>query len=177
MLDNQYLRMTMPEQGLLALTQDTFDTQRADQLIKDPDKLKEVLIQIALRFSNLSSILNQKDTGLYLTTDFLSGRQYFPTINPTVMRPSVRHIVDFGALPNAGLKSVAHGINVTATTIWTNIYGTATLPGVQGIPLPYVSLVANASISLNVDAINVNITTAVNYSSYTTCYVVLEFIR
>lgn len=167
----------MPEQGLLAQTQDTFDTQRAKELIQDPDKLKEVLIQIALRFNNLATIVNYKDTGLYLTSDFLSGRQYFSITSPSIMRPSVRHIVNFGALPNAGTKTVAHGINVTANTIWVNIYGTATQPGIDGIPLPYVAPVILDSISLKIDAVNVSVTTTANYAAYTICYIVLEFIR
>ena len=59
----------------------------------------------------------------------------------------------------------------------TKIYGTATDAAGNGIPIPYPSNTANANIEINVDLTNVNITTAIDYSAFTTTYVVLEYLK
>jgi len=43
--------------------------------------------------------------------------------------------------------------------------------------LPYASSTVNNSISIAVDANNLIITTAIDYSDYTTTYVVLEYLK
>ena len=60
---------------------------------------------------------------------------------------------------------------------WTKIYGTATNASGNGIPIPYADSVLNNEISINVDLTNVNITTAIDYSAFTTTYVILEYLK
>jgi hypothetical protein len=85
--------------------------------------------------------------------------------------------VNFGALPNTSTKSVPHGITVTNTLSWTKIYGSATDQiGLTGIPIPYVDLAGN-DIQIDVDQTNINISTSSDYSNYTICYVVLEYLK
>lgn len=86
-------------------------------------------------------------------------------------------VVDFGALPNTGTKSVPHNITVTGSTIWTRYYATATYPGSSGIPIPYASPTLANNIEINVDATNVNITTGSDRTAYTTTYVILEYLQ
>ncbi len=102
------------------------------------------------------------------------------------MRQVFRKVIAFGALPNAGTKSVAHGIDTLPQDLpnnyigfsFTRIYATATDPVNElYIPIPYASNVAANVIEINVDATNVNITTASNKTAYTITYVVLEYIK
>lgn len=50
-------------------------------------------------------------------------------------KPIYRKVVDFGALPNATTKNVAHGVNNIGDI--THIYGVAHSPAKMTIPLPY----------------------------------------
>lgn len=95
------------------------------------------------------------------------------------MRTVYRLVINFGALPNTATKSVAHGIVCTALTTFTRIYGTASnTTALTYIPLPYASTPAVANnIELSVDATNVNVRTAANYSAYDTTYIILEYLQ
>ena len=81
-----------------------------------------------------------------------------------------------GTLPNAGTISVAHGIPVTANTVFTYIGGTATNPGNSSVPLPFVDT-GGAHVEITVDATNVTAVTTVDWTAYTIAYVVLEWIE
>lgn len=105
-----------------------------------------------------------------------NGQAFFTVGDPNKFRYGTRTVVNVGALPNTATKSVAHGINVTANTVFTRIYGTANDPSTSFIPLPFVDA-GLSHIELNVDATNVNIVTLADYTAYTTAYVVLEWIE
>lgn len=155
-------------------------SELADLDITSP-AFKELLIRLYQNLNRMSDALNTKDSAWYDTTQFITGHQFFP--NPAAVpgtafantpRPVTRMVVNFGALPNAGTKSVAHGITVNSGTTWTRIYGAATDPvGLKGIPLPFYA-VANG-VQLDIDATNVNVTTTSNLSAYTTTIIVLEY--
>jgi hypothetical protein len=129
--------------------------------------------------------VNDKDIGHYVLIDQQNGQKWFASAtaaNANTLRFAYRKVINFGALPNAGATSVAHGITTNASTTFTRIYGTATDPGAasitSAIPIPFSDPAAVAnSIRLEVDATNVTITTAINYSAYSTCYVVLEWLQ
>jgi hypothetical protein len=131
-------------------------------------------------FRRMVSALNDKDIGQYNTIPIVNGQKWFTPGDANRERFVYRLVVNFGALPNAATKTVAHSITTTANTIFTRIYGTATDPGAatitSAIPLPFASSTLNQNIILSVDAANVIITTAIDYSMYTTTYVVLEYI-
>lgn len=172
-------------QGMFVPTTQVFDVQSLEG--KDLSSPEFIQFMIALTQSiNLISIqLNLKDIGVYPLTEIVSGQTFFP--NPALTsttavlpqpRQGLRKVVNFGALPNAGLKSVAHGIVFDAQTSFTRIYGAATFPSTASIPIPYSSTVnINQNISIVIDATNVNITTAFDYSAFTICYVVIEYIK
>lgn len=96
-------------------------------------------------------------------------------------RPIYRMVVDFGALPNATTKSVAHNITFdSAPTTFraTRIYGAATDPANRlFIPLPYASPTLNQNISVAVNATNVVVTTGINRTAYTNCTIVIEYAK
>ena len=136
--------------------------------------------------NNIALSVNIRDAGYYVTDEFVNGQNYFinPSLNSNssttpVFRQVYRKVINFGALPNAATKSVAHNILVNAAYTFTRIYGCASDPiTLNYLPLPYSSSIALASnIELYVDATNVNIRTGANYSAYTTTYIILEYIK
>jgi hypothetical protein len=86
--------------------------------------------------------------------------------------------VNFGALPNNTTASVAHGISVTANTVFTRIYACGTNPNTKFVPIPYVNVgTPGDGVELWVDTTNVNIkTTTANWTSYT-AIVVVEYLK
>jgi len=147
-----------------------------------PTNFDEANLVLTDYFRQTVDALNDKEIAQYSTTELVTGQKWFIPGDPNQYRFTYRKVIDFGALPNAATKSVAHGITTTNTTIFTRIFATATDPAAstvnQAIPIPYVdpNTLANG-IEINVDATNVNITTAANYTAYTTTYVVLEYIQ
>ena len=118
--------------------------------------------------ATLSSGVNISETA--------TGQAYFTPGDPNKFRYGSRTVVNFGALPNTGTTSVAHGITITANTRFTRIYGVANDPSTSFIPLPFIDTAGN-SVELNVDATNVNIITPSDYTAYTVTYVVLEYVE
>lgn len=118
--------------------------------------------------ANVSGGENQSET--------VTGQAFYTVGDATKFRYGSRTVVVMGALPNTGTLNVPHGITVSANTVFTRIYGVANDPGTSAIPLPFVDTAGN-SVELNVDATNVNIVTPSDYTSYTDCFVVLEWIE
>jgi len=179
--------MANPQQvGAFVPTTNIWDVQSLyNASLTDENVLRELLVRLYQNINNISLVLNIKDSGYYDTKEFVNGQLYYPNPNSTSISPVgiryrqvFRKVIDFGSLPNAGITSVPHGISITGQTTFTRIYGTANdLTNMSYIPLPYTSNVANSNIELYVDAINVNIATGVNYSTYTTTYIVLEYLQ
>ena len=153
----------------------------ANTLGTDSDEERELQVRLYQAVNNIILTTNVKDTGYYITTEFVTGSSFFTLTNSSSqMRPVYRTTVNFGALPSTGTKSVAHGLTGIGTTYsFTRIYGCSTNPNTKFIPLPYVSASAiTNNLELNADPTNVNITTGgTNYSSYTTTYVILEYLK
>ncbi len=158
------------------------DVARLSDINVNSDDFKELLVRLYQNLNRMALVLNTKTSGYFPINQFVTGNQWFPTTAATSLtnalyRPETRIVINFGMLPNAGTKSVPHGINVTSQTVWVRIYGTATDPiGLTGIPILYASSVLANNIELNVDATNVNVTTAADYTAYTTTIIVLEFL-
>lgn len=156
-----------------------FDTTTIDRLDLTGQDFREFLVLQTQAFNNISRILNLKETGYYLPVEIVNGQQWFTNSSVEPTRACYTTVVNFGTLPNAAAKSVAHGIvGISANTTFTTMYGAASNTAAQLYkPIPYVNLVANNSIQLDVDATNVTITTGIDYTAYTTCYVVLKYLK
>lgn len=149
----------------------------------DP-KLTELLVRMYQNLGLMATNVNYKDAGYYVLLPFVNGQLYFanPSNNSsTTAYPANRQVnrlvINFGALPNAGTKSVAHNLPVNAVWTFTRIYGCATNPNTQFIPLPYVSTILANEVELWVDPTNVNVRTAANYTAYTITYIILEWLQ
>jgi hypothetical protein len=144
--------------------------------------IQSVLVWLSQDINSISLSLNAKTSGTYSQSEFLDGNAWFPITTGTkaasyTQRGEFRCVIDFGALPNAGAKSVAHNLDTTNWRI-VDIYAGATNPIAPSfIPIPFASPTLNLNISLEADATNVTITTGVNRTAYTTCYVVLEYLK
>jgi len=134
--------------------------------------------------NKLSLSLNSKESGYYPLVESLSGRLWFPnpaqTSNefPTQSwRSGLRKVINLGALPNAaGTLSVAHGITVTPTTFFIQIYGTANDLSTEFLPLPYSSATANDVIEVWVTSTEVKVKVGKDRSGFTDNFVILEYL-
>lgn len=143
-------------------------------LPEDKVEFNTYLTELLRRISNVA---NTKEGALYLPQELATFQQYF-TSDPLKTRNVYRKVVDFGTLPNAGLKQVAHGIVFTDQCSTTRIYGSATDPvNLIFIPLPYASPTAANEIELFIDATNVNIITGSDRTAFTSCTVVIEYTK
>jgi hypothetical protein len=170
--------------GSFVPTTNVWDVQQLQSLNIDP-QLKELLVRLYQNINNISVVLNTKDSAYYVLEEFLNGQIYFPdpTLNSTTsqkptFRQVFRTVINFGALPNAATKSVAHGIAFDTNYSVTRIYGATTnSTSTSFLPLPFVSTVLNFQIALNADATNVFASTSSDYSAYTRTYIVIEYIK
>lgn len=170
--------------GNLISTTFVWNTSEIFSLKINPD-IQQLLVKLYTNLNNMTLALNLKDTGYYVLEEFLNGQLFFPdpTLNSTTAatptdRPVFRKVINFGTLPNTTSTSVAHNIDITSGYSFTRIYGAATNTGKTSfIPLPYASPTLTENISLEITNTNVVITTGSDRTSYTTCYVIVEYIK
>lgn len=165
--------------GLYYGTTNVWDVSALADIDVTSPEFRELLVRLYQNINNISLALNQKESAIYINQEFVNGQQWFSTTNnANDTRSDFRKVVDCSMLPNTGVKLVPHGILVTPNTTWTHIYGTATDPvNLLGIPLPYASPVLANNIELSIDQTNVIITTGSNRTTFTRCYVVLEWLK
>lgn len=149
-----------------------------------PEKWEDARPMLVEILRRLTSSSNAKEIGSFLNMQLLTGRQFIPgtNINPNLQpneyRDVFRMVIDFGALPNAGTKSVAH--NITAVpdfSVFTlvNLYLSATdAIAFTSFSLQYWS-VAPGDIVLSLTSTNIVVTTASDYSNFTRSFCVIEY--
>jgi len=144
-----------------------------------PEEQDLFLNELTLLYKRIANAVNSKEAGLYALKEVATGQRFFLEDDPLQFRNVYRTTVDFGALPNAGTKTIVHGIDFTTTFMATKIYGAATDPTNKlYLPLPFATPTAlNENISLSLDATNVIVTTGINYSAYTKTVVVIEYVK
>ncbi|MDX1532856.1 MAG: hypothetical protein R3230_01465 [Nitrosopumilaceae archaeon] len=177
------------EPGLFLPTTELFDVGDLEQAGVTNERFRELLIRLSQAFNDANLATNLKDTGYYVTQEFVCGQVYFPnpalsstTAQTPAFRQVFRKVINFGALPNVGApKTVAHNITFDANVSFTRIYGTATDPvNFIALPLPYLNVGGTGfggNIELFVNSTHVSIEASVNATAFTTCYVVLEYLK
>lgn len=171
--------------GMMLPTTNVWDVSQLYDIDINSEEFRELLVRLYQNINNIALAVNLKDTGYYTLQEFLNSQAFFP--NPSlssltpqnpVFRQAFRKVINFGVLPNAGTKTVAHNINITDGYSFTRIYATASDQiGFNYIPIPYASPTDTDNIELSVDATNVTIITGSNRSNFTICYVILEYIK
>lgn len=173
------------EVGAFIPTTTVWDVAQISSIDVTSPEFKELLIRLYQALNNMALSINIRDAGYYIRQEFVNGQLWFenPALSSSTgqypaLRQVYRKVINFGALPNTGTKSVAHNIVVNVGTTFTRIYATASdTTGFHYIPIPYASPILANNIELNVDGTNVNIITGSNRSNFTVCYVVLEYIK
>lgn len=168
--------------GYFVPTTNVWDQGRIFDIDVNSVEFKQLLVRLYQNINIISLALNMKDTGYYMPNNpFVNGQQFFAAPgdpDQKNFRQVFRLLVNFGALPNATTKSVAHGLTITSTFSFTRIYGCASdQSGMTYIQLPYASPTLANNIELNVDSTNVNIITGSDRTNFTVCYVILEYLQ
>ena len=173
------------QDGLYVPTTNIWDVDQLQDTDVNSPEFKELLVRLYQNVNLICNVLNLKESAYYDTNEFVTGQSYFPnpalnssTSTVATYRPVYRLVINFGALPNAGTKAVAHGLTINSGFTFTRIYGAASdTTGLNYIPLPYASPTLVNNIELKVDATNVTIITGSNRSNFNICYIVLEFMK
>lgn len=140
------------------------------ELPEDLDGLRGAVNDL---YQDIASTVNTKEGALYVPIEKLTSGQYFIAGNPQKNRAVYRMVVDFGALPNTGTKSVAHNIvGWDANFRLVRAYGAATDPiNLEALPIP------NDGIFLKNNVTDVIVTTTADFSAFTESTIVLEFTK
>lgn len=142
-------------------------------------------LQLMDEIKNIKYALNDKAIGKYSTLETYTGETFFKSGDNNAERHLFRKVVDFGKLPqynvpSENIKSVAHGIDVTSTTYFINIFGVANLNNSSFVPIPnyHHTGVINKGLQLRADTNNVTIQVSnTNYYKDYTAYIVLEYLK
>lgn len=170
--------------GLFVPTTNVWDVQQLYDVDVTSPAFKELLVRLYQNINNISTALNIKDSGYYITDEFVNGQLFFPnpiynssTAEDPGFRQVWRLVINFGALLNTAPKSVPHNLTINKGVTFTRIYATASdTTGFNYIPIPYVSLSGGEDIILDVNATDVVITTTSDRTNFNVCYVVLEYL-
>ena len=170
--------MALDSSTLLPIS-NVLDVSRLENLDPKSPEFKSFLTSLTENVNNILLAVNAKDIGIYDSKETLAGQSYFDDTDKQEQRPVYRKVIDFGTLKNAaGTTSVAHGLDDTWPYKFTRIYGaTSDLTNKIYLPIPYATATAADVIEISVDATNVKITVGKDRSSFTTTYVVLEFLE
>lgn len=150
-----------------------------------PKTWEEGMPFIVEQLKKLANAINVREIGFFLDQELLSGKAFIPGVNIATdggssqqFRTVLRKVVDFGPLPNATVKSVPHGITVDANFTLIEMFAAATDPtNLISFPLPFDSGGTSTGAALFMDATNVYIRTESNRSTFTRCYVVIEYLQ
>lgn len=182
------------EAGIFLPITDKYDRTLLDSIDVQSDDFKDFLVQLSQRTNNIALVTNIKVSGQHYETEFVNGKLWFEDktlsiTTPNTKTPDLRQVfcktINFGALPNATTKAVAHGITVDGNLTFTDKSAMATNtsaavhPAPAGISIPYASATAaTSSIELYITKTHVVIDAgAVDRTDFDTCYVHLEFIK
>lgn len=124
-------------------------------------------------YQKIAVSLNAKEGGLYVLQEKTTGQQYFNKNNIQKNKNVYRMTVDFGALPNAASKSVAHGISGWNLNFrLTRAYGASTDPeALEALPIP------NDGILLEINSNDVIVTTSSDLTAFTETTIVIEYTK
>ena len=169
-------------EGIFLPTTGRYDSQLIESIDINSPEFKTFLVSLQEALNDHALYINLKTSGRYDLKENINGNVFFQipgtssasqSFNP---RQDYRTVVNFGPLPNNNTTSIPHNIpNFNADFTGTRIYATATNPGLSMIPIPTTN--AMGEIYIDVDNMNVNITTTYNASNYTRVIVVIEYLK
>lgn len=144
-----------------------------------PEKWEEARQFLVEHLKKISNAVNAREIGFFLDEELLSGKSFIPGVtsagNPQVFRSVFRKVIDFGPLPNAGTKTVPHGIVFDNNFTLIQLFGAATDPtGLTALPLP-LAAAAPFQIELYMNSTDIIVVAGSARSNYTRVFVVVEY--
>ena len=181
--------MAFQNRGNFIPTTQSWDVTELYQTDINSPKFKELLVRMYQNLNLMAEGVNSKTSGMYNANEVASGDTFFPSAGASsttdiraVSRPVFRRVLNVGALVN-GTKTIPHGLGAPITGIpntWTltRLYGAATDPtSIIMVPIPYASATPADNIELYMDATNVYIISGAIWTSYTKCFVIIEYLK
>ncbi len=149
-----------------------------------PEKWEDARPFLVETLKKMSNAINIREIGYFIDDETLTGQSFIPSVNtPTgssqQFRSVLRMEINFGALPAAGTKSMAHNIFVDGNFSLVNMYLAATKQTVpyKAFSLQYFSITTPGDIILYMDATKVYVTVTTDYSSYNQAYICIEYLQ
>lgn len=140
------------------------------------EKEDQQLIQLTSIQRDNARYINLREVAIYQTTEQQTGQQWFNPNNAQVARYGYRLIVTFGALGAGSMNTIPHNINGVKQFTFINGVGITTAGPFQ-VPLPYVSVAANANIDLKADTTNIYLNLGAAGFSLSSGFVILEYLK
>lgn len=137
-----------------------------------PEKMPALTVQIDKAYVDTANCVNDRIIGIFATNrPSITGEQWY-LAGGASKQQTLRQVYRI-----TGAGNYAHGINTSAISGFTAIYGTAT-DGTSWYPLPYVNAVAaNNQIALSVTATNIVVTAGAGAPpAITSGFVILEWL-
>lgn len=151
----------------------------------DMNEIKDVVNENDTNVGDLSNLNTTNKTSIVnaineVNTNQINSSTYSTNeivIGTWLGKPLYRKVIDFGTLPDAGFKNVAHGIENFEDM--TKIIAVGKSSTGSSYPIPLVgngSIFSGATATIRVDATNVTIATTTNISAHT-AMVILEYTK
>lgn len=148
-----------------------------------PEQWEGARAMLAEALKLISNAINIREVGWFLDEEVLSGKAFIPGSaalstgsTSESYRQVLRKVVDFGALPNTGTKSVPHGILFDNNFTLVDLWGAATAQASQALLLPYQAIAADG-ISIFMNTTDIVVVTQSNRSGFTRCFVTIEYLQ
>lgn len=150
-----------------------------------PENWNDARPFIVEQLRRLANAVNIREIGWFIDEEVLSGKAFIPGNNTAfnqttsqLFRQVLRKVIDFGALPAAGLKSVPHGISITNNFTLTFLGAYASDPvNFIYFPIPYSDGTVNGAVSVFMTATDVSIAVNSDRSSFTRSFVIIEYMQ
>jgi len=150
-----------------------------------PAKWEDARPFIVEQLKRIANAVNIREIGWFLDQELLSGKAFIPGVNETLdggssqqFRQVLRKVINFGPLAINGTNSVPHEITVDANFTLVQLYAAATDPvNLLALPIPFTTASLTGEIEIYMDATNVNIITQSSRTTYTRCFVVIEYMQ
>ena len=181
--------------GLFIPTSQVWDIQELYDKKGMSEDVRELFIRLYEELNKIALAINMKDSGMYTTTEFVSGQTFFSnpsyssaTSETAVQRSVYRKVINFGALPvriapaTSANISIAHGIpGINSGIQFTRIYGcSSNKTNTTYIPIPY-SWPNDPKENIAVFASTANVTIVTGdtntWANYNDTVVILEYLK
>lgn len=163
----------------LLSTTEIYDVAEISSMDVKSKEFKELIIRLVMNANKQNIAINGKDTGIYDVLETVTGQTFPPVAGRTGQRAAYRKcFFDFGALPNAAPKSLAHGLTLNTELMITDLWGIAADPATNTyLKLPYSSAVLANNIELNITGANIVVTTGSDRTAFTKTYIFIEYLK